>query len=252
MRDESVFGAHRIQVIPWSFESPQSPPLCAICNDAGVLADRSDRQITKYYDCPDCIVRRTEERRSRLVAAIPPAFRRINLLDPSYVRDGAFGIQATPVNLWLNAERSILLHGAAGTGKTTLATAAYRWIIENTDVSTAEWTDVPTLFHTIRASYNHDTKTDNSDLLERCRVCDLLLIDDLGAQAVNDRNSAWIREQLYYVLNHRSNFERRTIFTSNMAPGALKGPLGEPIASRIVGMCGAYVITMGGKDVNHD
>lgn len=55
------------------------------------------------------------------------------------------------------------------------------------------------------------------DLSERYRLCDLLILDDIGAQKTGD----WQEQEIFRIVNERLNNRRITIFTSNMPPEKL-------------------------------
>ena len=45
----------------------------------------------------------------------------------------------------------------------------------------------------------------------RSSTCDVLVLDELGAK----RSTAWVEETIFYIINHRYNEQKLTIFTSN-------------------------------------
>ena len=52
---------------------------------------------------------------------------------------------------------------------------------------------------------------------ERYRSCDLLVLDDIGAQKTGD----WQEQEIFRIVNERMNNKRITIFTSNIPPEKL-------------------------------
>ena len=243
-----LFHENWVDFNPTTLDEPQ--PECPTCMDAGSLAIRfDDGRNTEYAPCGACALTHAET----IVARIPPAFAR-ELNDPTYHDGQRLGTAGKAVHDWAHATvGSLMLVGTPGTGKSTLATAAYRWMIRNVNgIRSAEWVKVPTLLQSIRDSYDRKFSVPvDSDLLSRCRTCDLLLLDDLGAQSVNERNAPWVREQLYSVIDYRSDWNLRTIFTSNLPLPALKVQLGDALTSRIVGVCGSNILAMNGKDLRY-
>ena len=77
-----------------------------------------------------------------------------------------------------------------------------------------------------------------SDLFERLATVDLLHLDDLGAE----KQTEWVIEQLYAVVNERYERQRALIVTSNVEPDDLEKQLGPRVVSRLVEMCGDPVM----------
>lgn len=121
----------------------------------------------------------------------------------------------------------LCLHGSFGAGKSHLAAA-----IAHTRAAVGEqvrYRSVPGLLDALRAGIDdHTINAVFDDLL----TCDLLVIDDLGAEHL----SGWAREKLFRLLNERET--RSTVLTSNCHPDDLAPPddidTGRLI-SRIVG-----------------
>lgn len=121
----------------------------------------------------------------------------------------------------------LCLHGAFGAGKSHLAAA-----MAHERASLGEqvrYRSVPGLIDAIRAGIDDGSSNAiYTDLLE----CDLLVIDDLGAEHLTN----WARERLFRLLNEREG--RPTIITSNCHPDDLAAPddidIGR-LMSRIVG-----------------
>jgi DNA replication protein DnaC len=132
-------------------------------------------------------------------------------------------------------ERSLLLFGPFGTGKTGLAVAALREAVGTHHVD-ALFLATPDLLDRIRASYGpRDSDADaptERELMDAVKDTGLLVLDDLGAE----RPTGWVQEKLFAVINHRYNEQLPCIFTSNLTPEGLAKHLGERTAWRIVEM----------------
>lgn len=133
------------------------------------------------------------------------------------------------------AEKSLLLFGAFGTGKTGLAVSALRAVVEAQSVD-ALFLTAPDLLDRIRASYSpraNDTDGPTErELMDAVKDTGLLVLDDLGAE----RPTGWVQEKLFAVINHRYSEQLPCIFTSNLDPEGLAKHLGERTAWRIVEM----------------
>lgn len=102
----------------------------------------------------------------------------------------------------------LVLVGPAGSGKTHLAAAvANRQIEAKRPVLFAS---VPELLDRLRSNYGTEGRRKNEITLDRIMTCPLLIFDDLGMEMA----SAWAREKLYQILNHRYNARLATLITS--------------------------------------
>ena len=142
---------------------------------------------------------------------------------------------------------SVMLWGEPNTGKTGLAVATMREVVARHGTS-AWFTTVVDLLDEIRDTYDQPRKRQvmhakddieeqvtTRQLQDAVKEVPLLILDDLGVE----RPSEWVIEELYKLLNHRYNDNKRTIFTSNLSPTQLNARLGERIVWRIVKMCGS-------------
>jgi DNA replication protein DnaC len=133
--------------------------------------------------------------------------------------------------------------GDRGTGKTTLAMLASKAAID-AGYSVAIYS-VPRLLAEIRDTYDADAGGRSyMTFYRRLASVDLLHLDDLGAEKQTD----WVLEQLYSLVNERYEQERSIIVTTNLDPGALEQQIGERTVSRIVEICGDNQLPMFGED----
>lgn len=97
---------------------------------------------------------------------------------------------------------------------------------------------------------NYDLQQATSDTYyrfkKRMKDVDLLVIDDI---AVRDTTDAF-KNELFEIIDHRSTYDKTTIFTSNLPIEKVAEVLGDRIASRIEGMC--YMLGLKGKDHRKD
>ena len=129
----------------------------------------------------------------------------------------------------------LMLYGKAGSGKTHLAVAIARHIIEQKQIQ-VRFARVVDLLAEIRKTFNENEqyRTENeSDLIQRYASAPLLIIDDLGAEKTTD----WVRQILYQIIDERWIEQKPIIVTSNLNLEELEARFEERIASRVAGMC---------------
>lgn len=138
------------------------------------------------------------------------------------------------INLWPHNRdegRGLYLCGGVGTGKTHVAAALARTLVE--------YHHVPTLFVTVPELLDHmrpgirEAADERDEWATAAMNADLLILDDVGTE----KGSEWVRERLFVLVNHRYREQLPTIYTSNIGPRDLSGQLGERVASRLVETC---------------
>lgn len=131
--------------------------------------------------------------------------------------------------------RNLVIAGPVGTGKTWAALAAVRPAIE-AGSSVVFW-PVVELLDALRPGGRDDT-------LETAMRCDVLVLDDVGAERATD----WAAERMYAIVNRRWMDGRPIVATTNHASSdALVEHIGERMRSRLVGS-GAVVVRLTGAD----
>jgi DNA replication protein DnaC len=150
----------------------------------------------------------------------------------------------------------LLFTGDNGVGKTHLAVAVLRDLVEKKGVRGEFW-DFHELIRTIKSSYNPETRMTEEQVLEPVVSTDVLLLDDLGAWKMTD----WMIDTLFYILNSRYLAKRVTLITTNFhdvdresASRAdnltrkefLVERIGQRLRSRLMEMC--LVVPMVGPD----
>lgn len=135
---------------------------------------------------------------------------------------------------------NLLLIGGTGLGKTHLASAVTRVVIEKGyDVVYRPAGEFFAVFN--RQRFGDGREGDGS---ERAFFrCDLLILDDLGTEVTTQYTVSW----LYDVINYRLNEEKPTMISTNLTEDALRSRYDDRITSRIFGSYVPLVFT--GSDV---
>ncbi len=154
----------------------------------------------------------------------------------------------------------LLLIGPCGVGKTHLAVALLRELIQIKSAACLFY-DFRDLLRDIQSTFAPDSDLRESDVLFPVFNSRVLVLDELGAQ----RSSAWVEDTIFYIINHRYNQEKLTVFTSNyLDEGEAEAPtpwkkdsfkkdedtlvdrIGVRLRSRIYEMC--KVVAIDGPD----
>jgi len=108
--------------------------------------------------------------------------------------------------------------GPCGVGKTHLAVAVIQELIEKKRASCLFY-DFRELIREIQSTFTPESTLSESDVLGPVFQSDVLVLDELGAK----RTTAWVEETVFYIINHRYNHKKMTLFTTNYpdtdAPG---------------------------------
>lgn len=109
----------------------------------------------------------------------------------------------------------LVLGGSYGVGKTHLAAAIANYRADQGFPTV--FVVVPDLLDHLRATFSPGSTVSYDRRFEEIRNAPLLVLDDLGTQAT----SAWVREKLYQLFNHRYNAALPTVITSASTPKEL-------------------------------
>lgn len=135
-----------------------------------------------------------------------------------------------------NGERSLVLSGRSGNGKSHLAYAIAKvvrqqgytsWFIKSRDV-----------LELIKSTYQHGSQLTEERILKVAETVDLLVLDDIGSEYVkpiDNGNESWSSDILYAILESRLN--KSTVCTTNYTEAELEkkyGYNGERIVSRMM------------------
>jgi len=207
---------------------------CTLCRGTGwKLVPRPDGAVGKVAVRCDCGI---EERSTRVVerARIPKRYEHCDF--ESYSTDvgstqpqrhslqqAKLSAQAFVRDYPGSSEKGLLFMGASGVGKTHLAVAALKELIQRGHAGL--FCDYRELLKEIQASYNPASESTEMGILEPIRRVEILVLDDLGTSKPSD----WVRDIVGIVLNARYNESRKTIVISSY----LDNPASEGEATRL-------------------
>ena len=147
------------------------------------------------------------------------------------------------VRQYPNQSKGLLFMGPCGVGKTHLAVAIIRELIEKKGFPCIFY-DFRDLLKEIQAGYTHQSQISEVSVFEPVLKTEVLLLDELGATKVTD----WMRDTLTYIINTRYNENLVTIITSNWMDEKkddeeiLEERIGKRLRSRLYEMCTVYEI----------
>ena len=186
--------------------SPQSE-VCPFCFGTGA-------EIVPGKGAKPCRCRITDAKKKSLAATrIPRRYASCSLdnfkSEPNSSPNIAFRYACRLVLDYPAVDRGLLFMGPVGIGKTHLAVAILKGLIEK---------GVPCLFYEsgsllkqIQDSYNPISNTSELRVLAPVYQAEVLVMDELGSTIPTD----WVRDTIYQIINTRYNDKKLTIFTTN-------------------------------------
>jgi DNA replication protein DnaC len=151
--------------------------------------------------------------RSLDAARVPPRFRECSFHNYYPKNDSqyfAHSFASRLVEEYPAVEAGLLFMGSVGVGKTHLAIAVLKELIEKKGV-TCLFYESGSLLKAIQDSYNPVSQTSEMRVLAPVYQAEVLLLDELGATVPTN----WVRDTMYQIINTRYNNKKLTIFTTN-------------------------------------
>jgi DNA replication protein DnaC len=124
------------------------------------------------------------------------------------------------------SEHGLLFTGPTGVGKTHLAVAVLRELVGRYRVH-ARFVDCTALIHRLQSTFEPGSPRGKQEVLDPVLQAEILVLDDLGAQKQSD----WVSEILYLVLNERYSSRSPTIVTTNLRIDPGREPLSDRLDS---------------------
>ena len=124
--------------------------------------------------------------------------------------------------------------GNVGAGKTHTATALANELMEKQMVEVL-FLSLPATVARVKKTFDSEVKTADSELFERMKHVELLVLDDMGVEKLSD----WLEDEIYQLIDHRWKNQKPMIITSNQSLDDLYKHYKPQIASRIWSCCKA-------------
>jgi DNA replication protein DnaC len=198
--------------------------VCPLCNGTGwKIVERAGLSGAVRCGCSEAAFARSLKANS----GIPPNYEHASLdnfqipQDNPIARSG-LGTVLMQVRSFVREfpageRQGLLLVGDAGTGKTHLAVAALRALMDKGHEGV--FFDYQNLLERIRSSYDRTSGASDREAYHSALDAEVLLLDDLGAHRVTD----WVEDTVTSIITYRCNNRKPLIATTNLADPDITG-----------------------------
>lgn len=205
---------------------------CGLMQPAGVLSVQEDL-------CGACLTeRRRAAARERILAQVGLKYGDCTFESFRQVPATARAVQA--LRLYAESPKGgVFLYGPSGAGKTHLATAVMRALMERGQ--DCRYATCPELLVHLKRSLEQ-AQPSLEEEIQAYAQAPVLILDDFGVGTATD----WVRQVLHVLLDRRDRYLRPLLLISNLPLDRIALLMGDAIASRVAGMC--RIIRLAGKD----
>lgn len=217
-------------------------PACALCFGTGM-------EVVRGRGARKCACRASDSRSKLFEAAsIPKRHEACSFSNYQPARNNqsqmhAFKQAFSLVREFPAADRGLLFAGPVGVGKTHLAVATLRGLMEKG--ANCLFCEYGSLLREIQESYNPVSRTTEGSVLAPVYRAEVLVLDELGVSKPTD----WALDTLAQIIGKRYNDKKLTIFTTNylderhgVSEETLQERIGVRLRSRLFEMCRTVLV----------